>query len=211
MSRATQIALIATAVAGFVAFSVLAANDDRFPGDLWAVQQLQKLDSELIDRIFDITEDVGDDPIVIGIWVAAGGAFYFRGGLTAPLLFALAGALRMINPLLKELIARPRPTPDLVEVSEFPGTYAFPSGHAATAITLFGLVFYFAQVYVKHAALRLAVQAGCVWMIVVVGVERVYAGEHWPSDVIGGYWFGGMIVAVVVFLHRSLKGCRVAR
>lgn len=202
----TFAAVMAVAIAGFALVSALAGTHDRFAGDLWATRQVQKVDSEPVDRVIDVTEDVGDDPIVIVIWVGAGAAFFFAGGWTVPAIFGLAGALRMLNPLLKELIERPRPPPDLVDVSEFPGTFSFPSGHASTAIILFGLIIYFTQTYVKQTALRLAIQAACVWMIVVVGIERVYAGEHWPSDVIGGFWFGGMAVYACIVLHRHLVG-----
>ena len=204
-------AAFAVAVIGFVVLSAFAATRNRFEGDLWATRQMQKLDSEPVERVIDVTEDIGDDPYILLIWIGAGAAFYLPGGWSASALFALAGAIRMLNPLLKDLIERPRPPPDLVEVSEFPGTFAFPSGHAASAITVFGLIFYFTHVYVKHAALRLAVQAACVWMIVVVGIERVYAGEHWPSDVIGGFWYGGMIVCGIVILHRFLQRRGMAR
>lgn len=196
---------ILAAIIGFAVVSAFAAEHDRFPGDLWATEQVQTLDNDAIDSVIDITEDIGDDPIVIVVWIGAGALFYFLAGWTPPALLGLAGALRMLVPLLKEIIERPRPSPDLVEVSEFPGTFSFPSGHASTAMILFALVFYFTQLYVRPAAARLAVQAFCVWMIVVVGIERVYAGEHWPSDVIGGFWFGGIVVAVVVLLHRHLE------
>lgn len=210
-SSVVRIAALAVAASIFAVACAFAAEYERFEGDLWATRQLQKLDSDPIERVIDVTEDVGDDPYVLVIWIGAGAVFYFFGGWTAPALFALAGGLRMLNPWLKEIIERPRPPPDLVEVSEFPGTFAFPSGHAATAITLFGLIFYFTQIYVQPPAVRLAVQVFCVWMIVVVGIERVYAGEHWPSDVIGGFWYGGMIVAGIVILHGVLKKRRVAR
>lgn len=203
-SSSSTIVLVAL-VAGFVAVSILAASTDRFPGDLWLAQRLQDVDSTAFARVLDVTEDLGDDPIVIGIWIAAGIAFALIGGLHVGLMFALAGALRMLNPFIKELIGRPRPAADLVEFTEQPSTMSFPSGHATTSFVLFGLIFYFSAVYVRNTVARLVIQAGCVWMIVVVGIERVYAGAHWPSDVIGGYWFGAIIVTGIVILHRYLS------
>jgi undecaprenyl-diphosphatase len=60
-------------------------------------------------------------------------------------------------------------------------------------------------VYVRHLAIRRAVQACCVWMVIVVGIERVYAGQHWPSDLLGGFWFGGLIVAALILLDRRYR------
>ena len=87
----------------------------------------------------------------------------------------------------------------------------FAIGHATTVIVLFGLIFYFSGVYIRHLVIRRAVQAASVWMIVVVGVERVYAGQHWPSDVLGGFWFGGLIVAAAILLHRRYGPPHIAK
>jgi membrane-associated phospholipid phosphatase len=210
MRPSSSVILLAVLIVGFVVFSVFAAATDRFPGDLWIAERLQDIDSTAFARVVDITEDIGDDPIVIGIWIAAGLAFALIGGLQVGLLFALAGGLRMLNPFLKQLIGRPRPSADLLDFSEQPSTMSFPSGHSATAIVLFGLIFYFSGVYVRNSVARIALQAGCVWMILVVGIERVYAGAHWPSDVLGGYWFGAIIVIGIVILHRYLLARRRA-
>ncbi|HEY5625228.1 MAG TPA: phosphatase PAP2 family protein, partial [Dehalococcoidia bacterium] len=68
---------------------------------------------------------------------------------------------------------------------------------------VFGLLFYLVSVHVRPAALRLALQIGCVWVIVVTGLERVYVGHHWPSDVLGGFLAAGVFLALVVGLHRG--------
>lgn len=197
------VALLA-AIAGFIILSSFASATDRFAGDLWLGERIQNVDSTAFARVLDVTEDVGDDPYVVGIWIAAGLAFTAIGGLSSGLMFALGGAVRMLNPLLKELIGRPRPSADLLHFSDQPSSMSFPSGHAATEMVLFGLIFYLTAVYVRNTAIRLVVQAACIWMIVVVGIERVYSGAHWPSDVIGGYWFGALIVAAIAVLHRYL-------
>lgn len=196
--------LFIAAVAGFTIFSSAASATDRFPGDLWLAERIQDIDSTAFAHIIDVTEDAGDDPSVIGIWITAGVTFTAIAGLSSGLAFALAGALRMLNPYLKDLVGRPRPSADLLQFSEQPSTMSFPSGHAATVFVLFGLIFYFTAFYVRNTVARTVIQIACVWMIVVVGLERVYAGAHWPSDVIGGYWYGALIVAAIVILHRNV-------
>ncbi|MFQ5473511.1 MAG: phosphatase PAP2 family protein [Dehalococcoidia bacterium] len=195
-------ALAIVAVIGFVVLAALAASFDRFEGDLWLTQQLQQIDGAAIVHVLDWTEDLSDDPIVIGIWITSGVAFFVLGGWKPALLLALGAIGRSFVPLLKIIVDRPRPSGDLVEFTEQSTTMSFPSGHATTVVVLFGLVIYLSSVYIRHAAARLAVQAACVWMVVVVGLERVHAGQHWPSDVLGGFWFGGLIVAAMIVLHR---------
>jgi undecaprenyl-diphosphatase len=199
-------ALAIAAVFGFVLLAVLAASSEKFEGDLWLTQQIQQIDGAAFDRVLDWTEDLSDDPTVIGIWIVSGMAFVLLGGWRPTLLLGLGAIGRQFNPLLKDIVDRPRPSADLVEFTEQSTTMSFPSGHTTTLAILFGLVFYLSSVYIRHAAARLAVQAGCVWMILVVGLERIHAGQHWPSDVLGGFWFGGLIVAAMIALHRRLAG-----
>ena len=68
---------------------------------------------------------------------------------------------------------------------------------------MFGLLFYLVSVHVQQAALRVALQVGCAWVVVVTGLERVYVGHHWPSDVLGGFLAGGLFLALFAWLHRS--------
>lgn len=59
----------------------------------------------------------------------------------------------------------------------------FPSGHAYRSAFIFG-----------HAARRLPsgrwaplARAGCVLLIALVGLTRIYLNRHWVSDVVGGW------------------------
>ncbi|MSQ61666.1 MAG: phosphatase PAP2 family protein [Dehalococcoidia bacterium] len=47
---------------------------------------------------------------------------------------------------------------------------------------------------------RTAVRAA---FIIAVGPARVYAGAHWPSDVLGGYLIGAVLLVVIVRFYRT--------
>ena len=99
---------------------------------------------------------------------------------------ALGGVL--ITEVTKKLVARERPQwPDPLDSPE---SYAFPSGHTLSGITMWataGVILLFAFEQRKWLTF-----AG--WTLVVVGVamgvSRLLLGVHWLSDVLGGWLFG---------------------
>jgi undecaprenyl-diphosphatase len=100
--------------------------------------------------------------------------------------------------LLKLLIERPRPSADIVRVIGEPGGYSFPSGHVLGAVLLWGFVFYVTPRVLSNQAAGRAVRALSLGVLLLMGLQRVYAGAHWPSDVVGGYLWGGLILALII-------------
>jgi undecaprenyl-diphosphatase len=165
---------------------------------------LQEIDAAGFARALDWAEDLADIPWIIVVWLG-GVAALFAAARRWEALLLLAGALaRPLNAGVKELIDRPRPPADLVAVSDHPSSPAFPSGHADGVIVIYGLLFYFITSFVTQPWLRLLGQAACLWVILFTGTERVYVGAHWPSDVLGGYYLGGLILAAIIAGHRLI-------
>jgi undecaprenyl-diphosphatase len=73
---------------------------------------------------------------------------------------------------------------------------------------LLGFVIYLAQEKIVDRRLRLAVQVSSVLVIGLMGLQRVYAGAHWPTDVLAAYLWGGVILFAVVQVYRFCAGCR---
>jgi membrane-associated phospholipid phosphatase len=189
-------------LAGFAVLSGFAAAYDRFPADIWLAHRLQELDATSFMRAMDWAEDLTDTPWIIVVWLGAAAALLVAARRWEALLLLATVLGRLVNVGVKELVERPRPTEDLVVVSESPSSPAFPSGHADGAIMLYGLLFYFITLFVPHPVLRRVGQAACLWVILFTGMERVFVGAHWPSDVLGGYYLGGLMLAVLVAAHR---------
>lgn len=121
-----------------------------------------------------------------------------------PLLVLLATSGRLLSPVLKDLIGRARPTPDIVDVHDTRADLAFPSGHALGATLLYGALIYAIGRTVPYPRLRAVLQAVCGAMIALMAWSRVELGEHWPTDVLGGCLLGAMVVLPLAAAHSRL-------
>ena len=91
---------------------------------------------------------------------------------------------------VKLLIGRLGPAMSTVPGSAevFHGGTLFPSGHTSNAVVTWGVLAYVAC---RHR--RLA--AGCAATVAVtVGVDTLYLGTHWLSDVLAGMAAGGLVL-----------------
>jgi undecaprenyl-diphosphatase len=102
--------------------------------------------------------------------------------------------------LVKDLVQRPRPTPNLVNVFATLKSYSFPSGHVMFYLGFFGFIWFLAFSLLKPSLKRILLLAFFGILVVLIGVSRIYLGEHWASDVLGSYLLGSLtLVAIIQF------------
>lgn len=115
---------------------------------------------------------------VVALWDRRGGWLMLVGALSS-----------LWDHLLKSFFARTRPSGSLVSVLNPENGYSFPSGHAV----------FFTWLAVMLAAsiaprldprLRPPLWYAAGVLALLACLARVWAGVHWPSDVIGGFLIG---------------------
>ena len=116
----------------------------------------------------------------------------------AVLLILPAQGLVIVLPKL--FVGRPRP-----EGALFGATDSFPSGTAATAVLVLGLTMYLVGLHITHTRLRIPLQAALAAAIITLGIFRLLAGEHYPSDVLAGWLAGALSLLAIIALHRRLR------
>ena len=147
---------------------------------------------------------VGKPGIIVLLSLGLAGFFAYRRRGSDVLLVALAvGGAEALNPLLKLLFARHRP--GLADLA----TYSFPSGHATGSMAWFGLLTYLAFRAGGPLWRRVLVVAGSLLAVLLIGASRVYLGEHYPTDVVGGWavglvWLASAITAIETWRRREI-------
>ncbi|TDU03150.1 undecaprenyl-diphosphatase [Streptomyces sp. 846.5] len=119
--------------------------------------------------------------------------WWWRGALVGVVALALAELLRIS---LATAIARPRPP--RADWLAYASGYAFPSGHTTTsALLAIGLAAALLTRSQRPLTRAAAVLGPALWAV-AVGVDRVYLGVHWPTDVLAGWLLAGLIGCVLL-------------
>lgn len=85
----------------------------------------------------------------------------------------------------------PRATTDALTIWD--GGTIYPSGHAAAAVVMYGIVALIAPV-----AYRKVMTVAAVVISIGVGLGTIAIGTHWMSDVVGA-WFDGVLVLLITW------------
>jgi membrane-associated phospholipid phosphatase len=193
-----MVALVVVAVA-FAVLTFWVKTMPTFAVDLQITRAVQSINFPSFALLMSLVSWPGfgpQDVIIAGLIILLIYAF----GLHWEAVMALIAALFTtgINVLVKDLVQRPRPTPNLVNVFAKLPSYSFPSGHVMFYLGFFGFIWFLAFTLLKPSLKRSLLLVFFGILIVLVGVSRIYLGEHWPSDVLGSYLLGSLTLVVII-------------
>lgn len=187
-----------------VVFSVLAAGPNTLVGDLGLGRAIQRLDSAVFDLIGYAGNFIGEGRIVFTAAIALVAYSVFLRLWRDVVFLALLIVLRLASLVLKGIVESPRPTGEQLRLADVYEEFGYPSGHTTSATVLAGALIVLLLRRVHDPAWRRVGLVACLLIPMVTGFARVYVGAHWPSDVLGGFLWGALIVLLAAELSRRL-------
>lgn len=115
-------------------------------------------------------------------------------------IFTNLAVITILNQILKSILQRPRPTE--YRIVEETG-YSFPSGHSMVSMAFYGYLIYLIYKYVKNKYLKWTLITLLSFLIVSIGISRIYLGVHYTSDVIGGFLIS--ISYLIIYITATNK------
>jgi undecaprenyl-diphosphatase len=216
--------LLSASLGAFLVFGVIAfvvRGLAPLSTDIWITQVVQNasFSPQAIGQHIPIYDELMELISVPGFWpanlIAIGAALalllLIKRGAEAICLLAIFAGVHTSVEGVKAVLARPRPTADLARIEAVISGYSFPSGHVAGYVVLYGFLFYLAWSLMKRGWVRTLILLGSGAMVALVGVSRIYLGQHWASDVLGGYGLGFGWLGLGIWAYRRWEVWHLAR
>ena len=189
-----------------LAFTVLTALVVAFPSfavDLKITIALQSIHSSVFAWLMTVISWAGFWPQSLIITIVLIGAVLLLGHRWESVVLVMTAATEeLFNILIKLFIQRPRPGIDLIHVTNVLKSTSFPSGHVMFYMAFFGFLCFLIFTLLKPFWLRTILLIIFGSHILLIGLSRIYLGEHWASDVLGAYLIGSVCLIVFIRIYR---------
>jgi membrane-associated phospholipid phosphatase len=189
-----------TALVVFVLFAIdtfLVVANDVLPFDVPIARFIQQVNwGPLVYPMNLINASAGIWQVLIGL-VAVVALFIFE--RRAGWLMLIGSISSLFDNIIKLIISRQRPPADLVHILSPTTGFSYPSGHAV----FFTWMSFMIAVSIApkiRPAYRPILWTIAALVVVLTCIARVWAGAHWPSDVLGGVLLGIGWSAFVLWL-----------
>ena len=130
---------------------------------------------------------------------------WFQSAASLILTVAIAGGL---NFLINTIVARPRPGSFGEHIIIFMKRpeHSFPSGHTEHDVAYYGFLLYLSFTppvrQWRYRWVLIPFQIIAAFDILTIGYSRVLEGEHWLTDVLGGYLSGSLWLLMCIVIYR---------
>jgi membrane-associated phospholipid phosphatase len=190
------------ASAGFVTLAVAARAVAYFPIDLSITHAVQSYHGAAFDRLMFGLSWLGFMPQVDVLCAVVVGLLFLAGLRWEAVAAVFAACGVAIGTLVKLVVYRPRPSADLVHVFKQLPSWGFPSGHVLEFTAFCGFLAFLIFTLLKPSWGRTVLLVFLTLIITLMGLSRIYQGQHWFSDVMGAYLLGSLWLLLTIKIYR---------
>jgi len=158
---------------------------------------IQQMSTPLLDSFFRVITSLGEELFYLLLFSFLIWCVDFYLGIRVGIIFLLS---LYVNSGVKEIFQQPRPFDILPEIQKAHAYgYGFPSGHAQSSMVVWGsiaIAYWKKQTWIRYFS---------VLLILLIGFSRIYLGVHFPTDALGGWLLGGLILGLSYFIFSNIK------
>jgi undecaprenyl-diphosphatase len=181
-----------------LALTVSVVLDKTGAFDAFFIRIIQQNKSSTMQTVMKMFTLLGNEYAVILIIALIGIRLWMRKAYQSLKGFLVISLVSFITEVsIKELVHRIRPISWLGITAS---GYSFPSGHSIMTFVIA------MELIIILRRLNLARWYTCTVLLLIaasVGMSRVYLGVHWPSDVLGSWLMGSVIITAYPLLKKS--------
>jgi len=200
LSASVIISLLCAVGFGLIAMQI--DEDAIHSFDRTWIAIIQGMESPSLTSVMRVLDIIGAGKMAAALALLFALVLYIVFGHRRELIFFFGVLLCswLLNESLKLMFQRARPT--IHRIVEAVG-YSFPSGHTMAAFTFYSIVVFLLWRHLRSRLGRALLLLFGAFMIVAIGISRIYLGVHYPSDVVGGYLASGSLIAMSIWYFRK--------
>lgn len=180
----------------FLSLTIVAAGSNVLLGDEATLDAIQTLPNAPWQTVADIGNILGTTPASPIALTALALISYRKRHRWLVVFCAVLLTFRLLGMYAKGLFDSPRPYTPLAEIRDRFDGLGYPSGHALTSMIVAGAcTLILPRIWPGSGWVRFAVSLLWIWTL-ACGFARVWYGAHWPSDVLGGYLLGVVMIGI---------------
>ncbi len=198
----------------FIQFSYIVAKESWTKIDFDTTVKLQDRIPRRVDEFFSIFSVIGSAEVTVTFILICSFLSLIRLRIWAAMAWLLIVPATTLEIFGKLVLFHPGP-PVLFHRNVLAGelplfhvitNFSYPSGHMARTafiVTVLCAVFYF---QIKNWLYKILILSGLLGFLGMMFLTRVYLGEHWLSDVVGGTLLGmssGLFAAIFIVKFKN--------
>lgn len=167
------------------------------PGEVWIIRTWQRLPEPVPSVAEAVRHVTGTEASLVLLAPVTILAVWRYGARALAAAAVLLLAMLVVQPVLKDVIDRERPSADQVDVRAGFDSESFPSGHSLGTTAVWGAI----AIWLWRAGHRRWAVAAAL-PIPATWIASDVLGVHWPTDSLGGTLIGGAAAWIAVRLLR---------